>query len=123
LRYKSNVRSIERQFDAFPKEEIEMSAITVFVPQAHHSVDLSRSRPTTARPSTVINTPPATADPMSSDNPAAAHWRLTDRGIVVVMVIAAMILTVAIAVIGITAVRVTSPGGDTRRYESRQAQD
>jgi hypothetical protein len=123
LRYKSNVRSIERQFDAFPIEEIEMSAITVFVPQAHHSVGLSRSRPTTAQPCTMINTPPAAAEWRSSDTPAAADWRLTDRGIAVVMVITAMILTVAIAVIGITAVRVTSPGGDARLHESRQAQD
>jgi hypothetical protein len=38
------------------------------------------------------------------------------------MVIAAMILTAAIAVIGITAVRVTGPGGDARSQESRQAQ-
>jgi hypothetical protein len=100
-----------------------MSAITVFVPQAHHSVDLPRSRPTSARPCTMINTPPATADPRSSDNPAAADWRLTDRGIAVVLVIAAMILTAAIAVIGITAVRVTSPGGDVRLQRSGQAQD
>jgi hypothetical protein len=71
----------------------------------------------------MINTPPATADPRSSDNPAAADWRLTDRGIAVVLVIAAMILTAAIAVIGITAVRVTSPGGDVRLHESAQAQD
>ena len=38
------------------------------------------------------------------------------------MVIAAMILTAAIAVIGITAVRVTGPGGDAGLQESRQAQ-
>ncbi len=100
-----------------------MSAITVFVPQAHHSVDLPQSRPTSARPCTMINTPPAIAHRGRSDNPAAADWRLTDRGIAVVMVIAAMILTAAIAVIGITGLRVTSPGGDARLHESRQAQD
>jgi hypothetical protein len=38
------------------------------------------------------------------------------------MVIAAMILTAAIAVIGVTAVRVTGPGGDSGLNESRQAQ-
>jgi hypothetical protein len=37
-------------------------------------------------------------------------------------VIAAMILTAAIAVIGLTAVRVTGPGGDSGRNESWQAQ-
>jgi hypothetical protein len=121
LRYKSNVRSIERQFDAFPRG-VEMSAITVFVPQAHHSVDLPWSHPTSARPRTMINMAPATADAKSSGSAAAADWRLTDRGIAVVFVIAAMILTAAIAVIGTTAVRVTSPGSDTGLHESRQAQ-
>jgi hypothetical protein len=38
------------------------------------------------------------------------------------MVIAAMILTAAIAVIGLTAVRVTGPSGDSGLNESRQAQ-
>ena len=38
------------------------------------------------------------------------------------MVIAAMILTAAIAVIGVTAVRVTGPSGDAGLHESRQAQ-
>jgi hypothetical protein len=121
MRYKSNVRSIERQFDAFP-EEIEMSAIAVSVPQGHHSVDRLRSSPTSATPCPLINTTPATAGRKSSSDRAAADWRLTDRGIVVVMVFAAMILTVAIGVIGLTAVRVTSPGGDAGLHESRQAQ-
>jgi hypothetical protein len=39
---------------------------------------------------------------------ASAEWRLTDRGIAVVMALAAMILTAALVVIGLTAVRVTS---------------
>jgi hypothetical protein len=99
-----------------------MSAIAVFVPQAHHSVELPRSRPTSAQRCTVISTVPAMAEPKSSGKAAGADWRLTDRGIAVVMVIAAMILTAAIAVIGITAVRVTGPGGDTGLGESRQAQ-
>jgi hypothetical protein len=99
-----------------------MSAISVFGPEAHHFVDLPRPRPTSARPRTMINTAPTTADPKSSGNRTAAEWQLTDRGIAVVMVIAAMILTTAIAVIGITAVQVTGPGGDARPQESRQAQ-
>jgi hypothetical protein len=110
------------QVRCLPQEEIEMSAITVFVPQAHHSVELPRSRPTSAQSCTVINTVPATASPKSSGNRAAADWRLTNRGIAVVMVIAAMILAAAITVIGITAVRVTGPGGDLGLRESRQAQ-
>jgi hypothetical protein len=38
---------------------------------------------------------------------ASAEWRLTDRGIAVAMALAAIILTTALVVIGLTAVRVT----------------
>jgi hypothetical protein len=99
-----------------------MSAIAVSVHPAHDSVDRLRATHTNARPCTIINTAPATAGRKSSSNRAAADWRLTDRGIAVVMVIAAIILTVAIAVIGVTAARVTSPGGDAGLNEARQAQ-
>jgi hypothetical protein len=99
-----------------------MSAITVFVPPAYHSVELSRSRPTSAQSRTVISRVSASAEPRSSGKATVADWRLTDRGIAVVMVIAAMILTAAIAVIGITAVRVTGPGADPGLREPRQAQ-
>jgi hypothetical protein len=99
-----------------------MSAIAVSVPQAHHSVDRLGATQTNARPCTIVKTAPATAGRKSSSNRAAADWRLTDRGIAVVMAIAAIIFTVAIAVIGLTAVRVTSPGGDAGLHEARQAQ-
>jgi hypothetical protein len=91
------------------KKGIEMSAITVSVPHSHRSID----RPwTTATPPCTIVQPTATP----------ADWRLTDRGIAVVMVLAAMILTSALVVIGLTAVRVTSAdyGADVR--ESRHSQ-
>jgi hypothetical protein len=48
-------------------------------------------------------------------------WKLTDKGIAVVMLIAVVILTVAVAVIGITAVRVTSADYDTGSQRSQQA--
>jgi hypothetical protein len=99
-----------------------MSAITVFVPPAYRAVELPRSRPTSAQTRALINTVPATAHAKSSGNGATADWRLTDRGIAVIMVIAAMILMAGMTVIGITAVRVTSPGGDPRLQESRQVQ-
>jgi hypothetical protein len=51
----------------------------------------------------------------------SASWELTDRGIAVVMVIAAMILTAAIAVISLTAVRVTSGEYGAGLPESHQA--
>jgi hypothetical protein len=119
MRYKSNVRSIERQFDA--SKEIEMSAITVSLPHSHRSVDQLRPPQTSTRPSTIISAAAASAGEMSSSDRAISEWRLTDRGIVLVMLLAAMILTAAIAVIGVTAVRVTGPGGDIARDESRQA--
>jgi hypothetical protein len=49
-------------------------------------------------------------------------WHLTDRGIAVTMVIAAMILTAALVVIGLTAVRVTSTDYDADLQEPGQAQ-
>jgi hypothetical protein len=74
-----------------------LSAMTVSVAQAHPSVDRTLSTVTTARPCTIVKAPTAPAD-----------WRLTDRGIAVVVALAAMILTAALVVIGLTAVRVTS---------------
>lgn len=99
-----------------------MSAIAVSVPQANDSVDRLRATHRHARPCTIIKTAPATVGRKSSSNRTAADWRLTDRGIAVVMVIAAIIVTVAIAVIGLTAVRVTSPAGDAGLHDVRQAQ-
>ena len=40
----------------------------------------------------------------------SASWRLTDRGIALVLVLAAMIALTALTVIGLTAWRVTGPG-------------
>ena len=99
-----------------------MSAITVSVPHSHRSVGQLRPAQTNERPFTIISAAPATAGGRRSSDRAISPWRLTDRGIAVVMVIAAMILTAAIAVIGLTAVRVTGPGGDSGLTESRQAQ-
>jgi hypothetical protein len=103
-------------------KEIEMSAITVSVPHSQRSVDQLQRAQTSRRPFAIISPAPATAAGKSSSDRATSDWRLTDRGIAVVMVIAAMILTTAIAVIGLTAVRVTGPGGDSGVYESQLAQ-
>ena len=48
---------------------------------------------------------------------AAGNWKLTDRGIAVVMLIAAVIFTAALAVIGITAMEVTSADYDTGLHD------
>jgi hypothetical protein len=99
-----------------------MSAITVSVPHSHRSVGRLPPAQPNQRPFTIISATPAAAGERRSSDRATSAWRLTDRGIAVVMVIAAMILTAAIAVIGLTAVRVTGPSGDSGLNESRQAQ-
>jgi hypothetical protein len=51
---------------------------------------------------------------------ASPNWRLTDRGIAAVMVIAAVLVTVAVVVIGLTAVRVTDADYDPSRQQAPQ---
>jgi hypothetical protein len=110
-----------------PSKEIEMSAIAALVPHSHRSAahrSAAQLRPVQpgAPPCTIISADPATARRKGSSDRASSDWRLTDRGIAFVMVIAALILTAAIAVIGLTAARVTSAdyGADVR--ESRHSQ-
>jgi hypothetical protein len=87
-----------------------MSAMTVLVPQAHRSVDRPRSTPTSTWPCTIVH-----------ETTAPSEWRLTDRGVAVVMVIALMILTAALLVIGLTAIRVTSADYGADAQESRHS--
>ena len=94
-----------------------MSAMTVSVAQTHCRAYLQEKEPRsdsstqTTQPGTIVR---ATAGPSA--------WRLTDRGIAVVMVLAATILTVALAVIGVTAVRVTGAdyGADVHKSQVDQ---
>jgi Tfp pilus assembly protein PilX len=44
---------------------------------------------------------------------ASTPWRLTDRGIALVLALTAMIVVAAVTVIGLTAWRVTAPGYQT----------
>ena len=96
-----------------------MSAMTVSVAQIYRraqeegSIDRPRSSRSTV-PAQPCGSEEATASP--------ADWRLTDRGIAVVMVIAVMILTAALVVIGFTAVRVTDPDFRAGFEESPQVQ-
>ena len=48
-------------------------------------------------------------------------WKLTDRGIAAIMVLAAVILIAALTVIGMTAVRVTGADYNARSQASQQA--
>jgi len=49
------------------------------------------------------------APPRSAPPRPAPSWRLTERGVAVVLVVALMLAVAALTVIGLTAVRVTSP--------------
>ena len=96
-----------------------MSAIPLSIPQAggwrsstNRSVDhLALSARMSAKSGQIVHAPHRQAE-----------WRLTDRGMAVVMVIAVMILTVALVVIGLTALRVTGPDYRGGFEESPQAQ-
>jgi hypothetical protein len=89
-----------------------MTAVPVCVPKA--SVSTARDAGS-ARAAAIHSLDPRSRRPVSDVVPATrtpGSWQLTDRGIVVAMAIAAMILAAAVIVIGITAVRVTSPDYD-----------
>jgi hypothetical protein len=87
-----------------------MSAMTVSILHAPHYVDQSQERA-------------ASTQPLVEETTAPSEWRLTDRGIAVVMVVAVMILTAALAVIGLTAVRVTSADYGANVQKSQVDQD
>jgi hypothetical protein len=93
---------------AAPMSAVPMSAAPIFLPYVSTSAPLSR---TGAVP------PPAGARTAE----APASLRLTDRGIAVIMVVAGVIMTVALVVIGLTAMRVTSADYDADSYTSAQA--
>ena len=94
-----------------------MSAIPVSIPRAegwrriNRSVDHVAPLARSAEACPIVGAPHRQVD-----------WRLTDRGIAAVMVIAGMILTAALVVIGLTAIRVTGPDYGPGIAESRQAQ-
>ena len=56
---------------------------------------------------------PMPAPVVAVPSPSPAGWRLTDRGVAVVIVTGLMIMVAALTVIGLTALRVTSDGYQT----------
>jgi hypothetical protein len=129
VRYKSNIRSIEHQFDTVARRTA-MSTLTI----AFEEIAADQARPALAptapagraagrglRPNTrpVRAVPPPSLGVSARRTPKAcvaeptlgsASMRLTDRGIATVMVVGLMILVTALVVIGLTALRVTGPG-------------
>jgi hypothetical protein len=124
--YKSNRRSIEHQFDT--SRGATMSTATISRPTPAGRTASPQVRPVRrsappvrgplARPDRVVPAPSArTAQAAAIHScrlPAGAGdtptWRLTDRGIALVLVLAAMIVVAALTVVGLTAWQVTGPG-------------
>jgi hypothetical protein len=106
-----------------------MSAVPVFIPPAFVPPPLVRSalvRSALVPPALVpdahpVGRPKETSFPVTRPVTTPAHWQLTERGIAVVLLLAALILTVAVIVIGVTAVRVTGADYDAGSDRSGQA--
>ena len=75
-----------------------MSAVPVFIPPV--------SLPPVASPRAHLQ--PAPMPEVARAVTTPIRWRLTDRGIAVIMVVGMMIVTAALSVVGLTALRVTS---------------
>jgi hypothetical protein len=83
-----------------------MSAMPVSIPRAEGWRSRTDRSFDQVAPPARMSAPPC---PIAHAPSLQADWRLTDRGIAVAMVVAVMILTAALVVIGLTAVRVTGP--------------
>lgn len=133
VRYTSNMRSIEPTFDRTPDPLRSISMSVAFAEPAldRPTADVRATRPAaaptrtrprrpgpgvgpTARPRRLRFTPPAVAGAGAracQATPVAERertWHLTDRGLAVVLVVAAALVAASIAVVGLTALRVTS---------------
>ena len=133
--YKSNVRSIEHPFDIIPRST-PMTAMPATLDRPVRSVsqtaggvgrttapavrpgrrDGRGSGPQT-RPSRPVQLPRSLSRShgrsclVAAPAPTrSAGWQLTDRGIAVILVVMLMIVVAALAVIGLTALRVTGDG-------------
>src|SRR6478609_5547797 len=104
-----------------------MSAVPIFIPPV--SIPRLAIPPVSIPP---VSIPPVSIPPAhdklglapGSALPATApvRWRLTDRGIAVVLFLVAAILTASVIAIGVTALRVTSADYGAGLHQSRHAQ-
>jgi hypothetical protein len=124
MRYKSNRRSIEHPFDTSRGATVITTAI-VDQPSPNRlrpSAGGQQGRSATARGPLARPVRPAPTPPqlladgavracrVDVAGPAETSWRLTDRGIALILALTAMIVIAAVTVIGLTAWRVTGPG-------------
>ena len=94
-----------------------MSAVPIFIPP----VSLPRvAIPPVSIPQARGKVGPAPGSALPVMTPV--RWRLTDRGIAVVVLLVAVLLSAAVIAIGVTALRVTSADYDAGLHESRLAQ-
>jgi hypothetical protein len=121
MQYKSNVRSIEQPFDTSRGATMSTATITRVTPdprrvspQVRRPVRTGGSRGPVARPVRALPAPSVRIDRPADARAcrveavsARGEWRLTDRGIAVVLLLVLMIAVAAVAVIGLTAWQVT----------------
>jgi hypothetical protein len=121
VQYKSNVRSIEQPFDTSRGATMSTATITRptpktprLSPEVRRPAQPGSFRGPAARPVRTVPAPDLptgrSADVRSCRvevTGAPGEWRLTERGIALVLVLAVMITVAAVAVIGLTAWRVT----------------
>jgi hypothetical protein len=121
VQYKSNVRSIEQPFDTSRGATMSTATITRVTPKTRRvspevrrparpgSFGAPSARPTRSLPAPEIGTGRRLeVRSCRVAAPAArGEWRLTDRGIALVLVLVMMIAVAAVAVIGLTAWQVT----------------
>ena len=94
-----------------------MSAVPIFIPP----VSLSHvAIPPVSIPQARGKVGPAPGSALPATTPV--RWRLTDRGIAVVLLLVAVLLSAAVIAIGVTALHVTSADYDASLHESRLAQ-
>jgi hypothetical protein len=94
-----------------------MSAVPIFIPP----VSIPRiAIPPVPVPQARDKAGPAAGRALPVTTPV--RWRLTDRGIAVVLLFVVVILTAAVIAIGVTALRVTSADYDAGLHGSRLAQ-
>jgi hypothetical protein len=101
---------------AAPVTAVPMTAAPIFLPYVSTSDARVESKP--MGHSAAV--PPSAGAPTAE---APASLRLTDRGVAVTMVLAGVIMTVALVVIGLTALRVTSADYDAGSHTSPQVQN
>jgi hypothetical protein len=107
---------------------MEMTAVPLLIPKASipdaHDVPLARGAAVRSLdfPQRRLASQTAPASRIAHPHAPHAEWRLTDRGLTVIMVVAALILAAAVVVIGMTVVRVASGEYDASGPVSQQAQ-